>query len=131
MSLRLSDKDDPRPILGDTVKIICRNLKDEDGNKYDLSGVSKWYCIVKSSLATEDDSAEITINSTINATQFSLADAANGNLSVTLVPTDTDNLTAGTNYYLQFKGIYATGEIVTVVYEPEFIVVDRVVKSTS
>lgn len=131
MSLRILDRDDPRPMLGDTIYIVCRDLKDRDRNVYDLSGVSKWYCTVKSDLTVADASAQIHIDSATNPTQFVLTSAATGKITVILSPTNSAALTAGTFYYLQLKGIYASGEMVSVVYEPEFMVVERVVKSTT
>jgi hypothetical protein len=127
VSLKISDLNDTQLVRGDTIRIMCRNLKDMDGVDYDMSAAGVWYCTVKSDLTTVDASAEIHLTSTANASQFDLTNVATGQLKVTLSPANSAALTAGTNYYLQVKKIFTSGDVLSVVFEPEFRVYERVV----
>jgi len=107
MSLSIKDKGNPKPFTLTTLHITLRNLKDKDGEPYDLSGASKFYCTVKDSLS-DLDNAHVQINSSSNPSQFITTYASTGNLDVILTPTNT-NLTAGTFYYIDVAAIWVTG----------------------
>ncbi|MDD4986906.1 MAG: hypothetical protein PHQ43_14255 [Dehalococcoidales bacterium] len=110
MSLSIIDKDSPNPKVQCTLTLHLRNLKDADGQPYDLSGASIIYATIKDSLADVDASADAQIDSTNEASQFTTTYASTGNLDVEFTPTNTD-LTAGTPYYVDVKAIWASGEI--------------------
>ncbi len=110
MSLSIIDKDSPNPKTQCTLRLHLRNLRDADGQPYDLSGASIIYATLKDSLADVDGSADAQIDTTAEASQFTLTYASTGNLDVEFTPTNT-NLTAGTPYYIDVKAIWATGEI--------------------
>jgi hypothetical protein len=114
MSLGITDKSSPNPTTLTTLTLYIRGLVDKDGKPYDLSGCSKFYCNVKSSLATVDASADVKINSVSNPTQFVTTYASTGNLDVILSTTNTA-LTAGTLYYIDVAAIWASGTKVELV----------------
>ncbi len=114
MSLSISDKDVPNPTTLTTLTLYIRGLTDNDGKPYDLSGASKIYATIKSSLATADASADVQIDDSTNATQFVTTYASTGNLDVTFTTTDTD-LTAGTLYYVDVAAVWADGTKVELV----------------
>lgn len=132
MSLLISDIGQARLVLGDTVTVRVRNLVDYKNQPYDLStGISKIYCMVKTSLADVDGSALVSINSSSNPTQFVTTNAAYGELDVVLLPANTAALTAGVKYNLDIKAIYTTGKIVSIVNVNDFVLVDRVTDATT
>ena len=114
MSLGINDKDSPNPTTLTTLPLYIRGLKDKDGKKYDLSGVSKFYAHIKDELTDSDATAAVTINSTSNPTQFVTTYASTGNLDVIFSTTNT-NLTAGTLYYIDVKAVWADGTVVELV----------------
>ena len=131
MSLRIEDLEVARPVVGDTVTIYCENLVDRNGRPYDLSGASKIYCMVKSAPGDLDNAALININSSSNASQFVLTNAAYGDIEVSLSPTNSATLTANTKNYLGIKAIWASGKIEHIVQEEEFVLLNRIPLATS
>jgi hypothetical protein len=114
MSLKITDKDSPRPTLLTTLPLYLRDLKDKDGKLYDLSGASKFYATIKDALSDADNAAAVSINSTTNPTQFVITYANTGNLDIIFSTTNTD-LTADIPYYVDVKAIWANGNAVVLV----------------
>lgn len=110
MALSIKDKDNPKPFTVSTLYITLRNLKDKDGEPFDLSG-AKFYCHLKDTLTDADASADVKLDSTTNPTQFITTYASTGNLDVILSSTNT-NLTAGTLYYIDVVAIVSSTKYV-------------------
>jgi hypothetical protein len=113
MSLSISDKESPRPVTRTTLPLYIRGLKTKDGLPYDLSG-AKLYAHIKDSLAEADAAADVTINSTSNASQFTTTYASTGNVDVIFTSTNTA-LTAGTLYYVDVKAVWVDGTSLEIV----------------
>lgn len=131
MSLKIEDIAEARLVLGDTVTIRLRELRDAEDAVYSLATVEKFYCMVKTALADTDGSALISINSSSNPTQFVTTNAAYGELDVVLLPADTAALTAGVKYNLDIKAIWADGTILSLLNVNDFSLVDRVTDATT
>jgi|BioPla2DNA2_1021312.scaffolds.fasta_scaffold09932_2 hypothetical protein len=130
MSLFILDKEDSNPKLGDTLHIRLRQLKDADGQPYNLLGASKIYATIKDSLSDPDVSADAQIDSVTNPGQFVLTYANSGDMDAIFSSTDTGSLVAGTLYYIDVRAIWNTGEVVSLVHDT--IVFDKpVTLSTS
>lgn len=108
MSLPILDKTNPNPCTKSTLHITLRDLKDKDGEPYDLSACSKFYATIKDALSDADASADAQIDSTNEPTQFVTTYASTGNLDVIFSSTNTD-LTAGTLYHIDVAAIWPTG----------------------
>lgn len=113
MSLPIVDKDAPNPTTKTTLPLYIRDLLTKDGLPYDVSG-AKLYAHIKDSLADADAAANVSINTTDNATQFVITYASTGNVDVIFTSTNT-NLTAGTLYYIDVKAIWPDGTALEVV----------------
>ena len=131
MSLTITDKTDPYPLIGDTVTIRLRGLKDADGSAYDLSGAAKIYCCVKAALTDLDAAALVNINNSSNPTQFTTTYASTGNLDVILSSTNTAALTADTTYYIDVKAIWTTGTVIVSLVWDTIVFKQRVTRATS
>jgi len=113
MSLPISDKEDPRPVTKTTFPLYIRGVLDKDGLPYNLSG-AKLYAHIKDSLSEADIAADVTLNNVTNATQFVTTYSSTGNIDVIFSSTNTD-LTAGTLYYIDVKGVWADGTSLEIV----------------
>jgi hypothetical protein len=131
MSLTITDKANPYPLIGDTVTIRLRNLKNADGAAYDISGAAKIYCIIKTALTDLDAAALVNINNGTNSTQFVTTYASTGNIDVTLSSTNTAALTADTTYYIDVKAIWTTGTVIVSLLYDTIIFRQRVTRATS
>jgi len=109
MSLSIIDKDTPNPTTLTTLTLFLRDLKDKDRLPYNLSG-AKLYAHIKDSLAEADAAADVSINTTSNASQFVITYASTGNVDVIFTPTNT-TLTAGTLYYIDVKAVWTDGTV--------------------
>ncbi len=131
MSLTITDKEAPYPIIGDTVTIRLRDLVDADGSPYNLSGAAKIYCTIKAALTDEDAEALVSIDNVTNATQFVTTYASTGNLDVILSSTNTVALTADTTYYVDVKAIWTTGTVIISLVHDTIVFKERVTRATS
>lgn len=131
MSLSITDKEAPQPIIGDTVTIRLRDLKDADSKPYDLSGAAKIYCTIKAALTDEDAAALVSIDSVTNSGQFTTTYASSGNLDVILSSTNTVALTADTTYYVDVKAIWTTGTVIISLVHDTVVFKERVTRATS
>ena len=131
MSLTIIDKEAPHPIIGDTVTIRLRRLRDADGRPYDLSGAAKIYCTIKAALSDEDAAALVNIDNSGEAGQFVTTHANTGNLDVILSSTNTAALTADTTYYVDVKAIWTTGTVIISLVHDTVVFKERVTRATS
>jgi len=106
---------DENPILGDDFYLVCQAKRNKKG-PLDLTG-AKIYVTFKTALTDVDGSAAIQKNSTTNPTYFNIIDAVAGKFEVIVSGTDTDGLTADTDYYVDVQVITSSGALVTVVYD--------------
>lgn len=120
-----------RPVVGETVpiKVTCKRA---DGTPLDLESATMWVTIKTDPDTQDDASAVIQIDSVNESSQFQTASpASNGIFTATLLHTDTDDLDAGTLYYIDIKVKDASGNMYYPAPNQTIIFDEWVTRSTS
>ena len=117
MSLTIEDKEEARPVVGDTLRLAVRGLKDITGRPWNLSLAETFYLSIKSDLGMPDVDAEVFVDSDTYPELFDTTYVADGSLTVRVDRSMTSGLTAGVSYYIDLKVLLKNGMVYTLVYD--------------